>query len=65
LNLKKNAFSNTITFVFGEQIKIRQKGHDPIKLTVADMDDDTVTLDGNHPLAGKTLIFDIHLVAIT
>ena len=65
LDFKKNAFSNNITFVVGEQLKIRQKGGDPIKVTVADMDDDTVTFDGNHPLAGKTLIFDIHLVAIT
>jgi peptidylprolyl isomerase len=65
LDFKKNAFSNDITLVVGEQLKIRQKGHDPIKVTVADIDDDTVTLDGNHPLAGKTLIFDIHLVGIT
>ena len=65
LDFKKNEFSNNITFVVGEQLKIRQKGGDPIKVIVADMDDDTVTFDGNHPLAGKTLIFDIHLVAIT
>ncbi len=65
LDFKKNEFSNNITFVVGEQLKIRQKDRDPIKVTVADMDDDTVTFDGNHPLAGKTLIFDIHLVAIT
>jgi len=65
LDFKKNAFSNNITFIVGEQLKIRQKGGDPIKVTVADMDDDTVTFDGNHPLAGKTLIFDILLVAIT
>ena len=65
MEFKKNAFSNNITFVVGKQLKIRQNGHDPIKFTVADIDEDTVTLDGNHPLAGKTLIFDIHLVAIT
>jgi len=65
LDFKKNEFSNNITFVVGEQLKIRQKDRDSIKVTVADMDDDTVTFDGNHPLAGKTLIFDIHLVAIT
>jgi len=65
LDFKKNAFSNNITFVVGEQLKIRQKGRDPIKVTIADMNEDTVTFDGNHPLAGKTLIFDILLVAIT
>jgi len=65
LVFKKNDFSNKNTFVVGEKLKIRLKDRDPIKVIVADMDDYTVTLDGNHPLAGKTLIFDIHLVAIT
>jgi len=65
LDFKKNDFPNNITFIVGEQLQIRQKDGDPIKVTVADMDDDTVTLDGNHLLAGETLIFDIHLVAIT
>jgi len=33
-------------------------------LTVAAVDDTTVTLDGNHPLAGQHLTFDIELVGI-
>ncbi|MFO8164542.1 MAG: peptidylprolyl isomerase [Desulfatiglandales bacterium] len=65
LDFKKNAFSDNITFVVGEQIKIRQKDRDPIKVTVANMDDDTITFDANHPLAGETLIFTIRLVAVT
>jgi peptidylprolyl isomerase len=31
---------------------------------VAALNDDTVKLDGNHPLAGKDLIFDIELLEI-
>lgn len=35
-----------------------------LRFTVADFDDETVTIDGNHPLAGRDLIFDLELLAI-
>ena len=36
----------------------------PFSVAVASFDDDNVTLDGNHPLAGEDLTFDIELVEI-
>jgi len=33
-----------------------------IRLLVVALDDDTVTVDANHPLAGKSLTFDLELV---
>jgi FKBP-type peptidyl-prolyl cis-trans isomerase 2 len=33
-------------------------------LVVTDVADDKITVDGNHPLAGQTLNFDIELVEI-
>ena len=35
-----------------------------IMLTVTDVTDDKVTLDANHPLAGKDLVFDVELIEI-
>ncbi|MDY6910811.1 MAG: peptidylprolyl isomerase [Chloroflexota bacterium] len=32
--------------------------------TVTEIDDSTVTLDGNHPLAGLTLNFDVNVVGV-
>ena len=32
---------------------------------IKEINNDQVTLDGNHPLAGQDLIFDIELVAIS
>ncbi len=36
----------------------------PVYFTVVGMNDEKVTVDGNHPLAGKNLNFDIKLVAV-
>jgi FKBP-type peptidyl-prolyl cis-trans isomerase SlyD len=33
-------------------------------LTVVAIDDDTVTVDGNHPLAGATLNFDVKVLSV-
>lgn len=35
-----------------------------IRLKVVGLTDDTVTLDANHPLAGRDLVFDLELVEI-
>jgi peptidylprolyl isomerase len=36
----------------------------PFIVVVAEMSDETATLDGNHPLAGKALNFELELVEI-
>ncbi len=38
-------------------------GH-PLRFTVAEVDANTITLDGNHPLAGRTLTFDLEIVSV-
>jgi len=35
-----------------------------VRLTVTEFNDETVTLDANHPLAGEGLTFDLQLVEI-
>lgn len=36
----------------------------PIVLVVTELDDETATMDGNHPLAGKDLNFELELAEI-
>jgi FKBP-type peptidyl-prolyl cis-trans isomerase SlyD len=35
--------------------------NDPLVMTIVELSDDLVVLDGNHPLAGQTLNFDIQV----
>jgi FKBP-type peptidyl-prolyl cis-trans isomerase SlyD len=37
----------------------------PIIVKVIEVTDDSVTLDANHPLAGKKLIFDLEVMGIS
>ena len=51
--------------VVGDTLRIGFADGQSAAVQVAEVGDDTLTLDANHPLAGKTLIFDLQLVAIT
>jgi peptidylprolyl isomerase len=48
----------------GMQLELTNEEDEPIVVIITDMSDDLVTLDGNPPLAGETLTFDLELVAI-
>lgn len=62
--VKKDVFPEDITPEIGQQLQMEQSNGQPINVVVAKIEGDTVTLDANHPLAGKTLVFEIELVAI-
>ncbi|MFZ1199373.1 MAG: peptidylprolyl isomerase [Desulfobacterales bacterium] len=46
----------------GLQLQVKQKDGSTFVVWVSGMDAKTVTLDANHPLAGKTLHFEVELV---
>ncbi len=48
----------------GQQLQIKNPEGQVIPVMVSEIVDDQVTLDGNHPLAGEDLTFDIELVSI-
>ncbi len=53
-----------IDISIGAQLQAETADGGRLLLTVVASDDVTVTLDANHPLAGKDLTFEIELVAI-
>lgn len=48
----------------GLKLKLMQPDGNPAVVVVTAMDDETVTLDGNHPLAGQDLNFEVTIVAV-
>jgi FKBP-type peptidyl-prolyl cis-trans isomerase 2 len=53
-----------IALELGQQLHLRQEGGQPVPVTVTDLSEEAVTLDANHPLAGKDLNFEIELLDI-
>ena len=62
--VNKSAFPENIEPTIGRQLQMEQPGGKTINVTIAKIEGEEVTLDANHPLAGKELIFDIKLVEI-
>lgn len=49
----------------GMQLQAQGQDGQPIHLVVTEVKEEAITVDGNHPLAGQDLSFDIELVDIT
>ncbi len=48
----------------GMQLQVQQPNGQPLPVVIADVDDSHITLDANHPLAGKDLTFEIELISV-
>jgi FKBP-type peptidyl-prolyl cis-trans isomerase SlyD len=48
----------------GMQFQTEMEGGYPMVVTVTEVDENFVTVDGNHPLAGRDLDFDIEVIEV-
>jgi len=48
----------------GQQLQMQQTDGRTVVVIITDVSEDTITIDANHPLAGKDLTFEIELVEI-
>ena len=64
LAVDRGQFPENIEPAVGQRLQIRQPDGETMLVTVSEVGDSQVTLDANHPLAGKSLIFDVQLVEI-
>lgn len=49
----------------GMQLEMKAPSGQAFVVTIAKIEDEKVTLDGNHPLAGKDLTFDLTVVSVS
>lgn len=63
-DVPKTALPDDLEPEVGMALSARGQDGQEMRLTVTEVKDDAITVDGNHPLAGKPLNFDIELVSI-
>jgi peptidylprolyl isomerase len=63
-SIPREGIPNEIPLDIGTQLQMQTPEGHPLPVTVLAVDEATVTLDANHPLAGQDLTFDIELVQI-
>jgi peptidylprolyl isomerase len=64
LKFAKTDLPTDLNPAVGDQLMLTLKDGGQFPVTITQLTADTVTLDGNHQMAGKTLVFDIQLVDI-
>lgn len=64
LKVERTQIPDDVPLSVGQQMQIRQPDGSAVPVIVTEMSEGDVTLDGNHPLAGESLVFDIELVEI-
>lgn len=59
LELPRDEFEDTADLELGMEFSLTDEDEEDMVVAVVDFDDDVVVVDGNHPLAGVTLHFDV------
>ena len=65
LEVSKTDLPKDIEVQIGQQLQINQPSGQTFVVTATNISESHITLDANHPLAGKDLTFDIKLVEIS
>ena len=64
LKINRDEFPKDVTPKVGQQLRLQKPGNPPFTVLIMEVNDDSIVLDANHPLAGKTLLFSVELMEI-
>ena len=63
--VERSLFPDDLELQEGGMVEVTREDGDAFQIRIVECDDENVTVDGNHPLAGKDLTFDIELLEVT
>lgn len=63
-SIPRAQFGSTEDMIVGTRVTGQNTSGQPVQAVVKSIEDDTVMLDFNHPLAGQDLTFDIELLSV-
>jgi peptidylprolyl isomerase len=61
IDIPKEQIPADMTLEVGMRLHLRDPNGNPVPAVIAEITEDTVKMDANHPMAGKTLVFDIEI----
>jgi FKBP-type peptidyl-prolyl cis-trans isomerase 2 len=64
VTIERNQLPEDIQPEVGMQLQLNQPDGQPVPVQITKVEEESIIIDANHPLAGKDLIFDIELVEI-
>ena len=64
VTIKRDTLPPGLTAKVGQRLEITQTDDQVLLVTVTGVTESSITIDANHPLAGKVLTFDLELVGI-
>ena len=64
LKVERKHFTPDIKLTPGRTVQYQNTSGERVNFVVREVNDQTVTIDGNHPLAGMNLNYEVELVAV-
>jgi len=64
VEVDRDKFPSDFELKVGQQLRVKDPQDQVTQVVVTALSESSVTLDANHPLAGKALLFEIELVGI-
>ncbi len=65
MEMERDQIPDDVDPEVGQQLQLRLENGQTVPVLITALGEDTVTIDANHPLAGRTLLFEIELVDVS